>query len=102
VINPGLTYAFMRDFFFGNSTVGLVETDTNGTTKVHTAATPSGAVIPTMLPDGVWPGQKEIYIKENKHATQWPAATISAWDKHVDKVLAAPTSTPKLTHSLTR
>jgi hypothetical protein len=69
VINPARTYAFIRDFFVGNSTVGLVETDASGAKTIHTASTPASAAIPTMLPDGVLPGQTDIYWKNNEKTT---------------------------------
>ncbi|CAK5281400.1 unnamed protein product [Mycena citricolor] len=85
VINPARSFAFIRDFFVGNSKVGAVDPDTG---KITTTAQPSTAtVIPKILPDGVITGQADVYYKTETVA--WPAATVSAWDAHVSSVLYA-------------
>jgi carboxypeptidase D len=94
VYNAHRTFAFMRDFVLGNSSVGLVETNADGTVYIHTATQPKGAVIPTMLPDGVIPGQDEIMTDNNKHATTWPVATRVAWSSHLSLVMATAMATP--------
>ncbi|EIN03545.1 alpha/beta-hydrolase [Punctularia strigosozonata HHB-11173 SS5] len=87
VENPGKTFAFVRQFLIGNSTIGLVETKEDGSVYVHEATTPSGAAVPTLLPDGVLVGQKGIYDKGT--TVTWPSATIEAWDHHLSTVLEA-------------
>jgi carboxypeptidase D len=98
VVRPELTQSLLRQFWIGNSStlsnVGLVEIDaTTGATKVHTAVVPSGSVVtPTMLPDGVMPGQTDILIHDNKVVTRWPQATRAVWSAHVASVLAMHTN----------
>ncbi|KAJ7737771.1 alpha/beta-hydrolase [Mycena maculata] len=95
VIRPARSFAFIRDFFIGNSTVGLVDPDTG---IVHTQATPATATdIPVPLLDGVLTGQAEIYYKTL--TVTWPEATVAAFNAHVSSAqsaaAAAPTTTTK-------
>ncbi|KAJ7111801.1 Alpha/Beta hydrolase protein [Mycena epipterygia] len=83
VINPARSFSFIRDFFIGNSTVGLVEPDTG---VVHTQVQPASATdIPNILPDGVITGQADVHYKTQ--LVTWPSATVAAWNDHVSSVL---------------
>jgi hypothetical protein len=86
VINPARSFAFIRDFFVGNSQVGAVDPDT-GAITVQPAPAGKGVQIPDILPDGVIPGQAEVhYMTET---VRWPEATVRAWNSHVSEVLGA-------------
>ncbi|KAJ7048643.1 alpha/beta-hydrolase [Mycena amicta] len=98
VINPARTFSFIREFFVGNSSVGLVDPETGAVT---TAAKPLAAEEdPVMLPDGVITGQAEVYYKTK--TVTWPKATVAQWNSYVSGVLwAAATETPKGTKTKT-
>ncbi|KAJ7306886.1 alpha/beta-hydrolase [Mycena albidolilacea] len=86
VINPARSFAFIRDFFIGDSQVGAVDPDT-GAITVQPAPAGKGVQIPDILPDGVIPGQAEVhYMTET---VRWPEATVRAWNSHVSEVLGA-------------
>jgi carboxypeptidase D len=89
VINPARTF-FIRDFFIGNSNVGLVDPDTG---VVHAQVQPASATdVPIILPDGVITGQAEVHYKTG--LVTWPSATVAAWSSHVSSVLHAATAVP--------
>jgi hypothetical protein len=101
VINPARSFAFIRDFFIGNSQVGAVDPDT-GVIAVQPAPVGQGVEIPDILPDGVIPGQAEVYYMTRM--VRWPEATVRAWNSHVSKVLGAeatPTGTGTKTETKT-
>ncbi|KAJ6483116.1 alpha/beta-hydrolase [Mycena sanguinolenta] len=86
VINPARSFAFIREFFIGNSQVGAVDPDT-GAITVQPAPAGQGVEIPDILSDGVITGQAEVhYMTET---VRWPEATVSAWNSYVSKVLGA-------------
>ncbi|KAF7337172.1 Carboxypeptidase [Mycena venus] len=86
VINPARSFAFIRDFFIGNSQVGAVDPET-GAITMQPAPAGEGVEIPDILPDGVITGQAEVhYLTET---VRWPEATVRAWNSHVRKVLGA-------------
>lgn len=71
-VHPERVFAFIRDFFVGDMYTGLV----NATAKDTTTSNDPGA-----LPDGVVPGQREIYY--GSKTVTWPEATITAFNNHL-------------------
>ncbi|KAF8172386.1 Alpha/Beta hydrolase protein [Mycena galopus ATCC 62051] len=86
VINPARSFAFIRDFFIGDSQVGAVDPDT-GAVTVQPAPAGEGVEIPDILPDGVIMGQAEVHYLNG--TVRWPEATVMAWNSHVREVLGA-------------
>ncbi|KAJ3868604.1 alpha/beta-hydrolase [Lentinula novae-zelandiae] len=75
-VHPERVFAFIRDFFVGDMYTGLV----NATAKDTTTSNDPGA-----LPDGVVPGQREIYY--GSKTVTWPEATITAFNNHLSTML---------------
>ncbi|KAJ4480940.1 alpha/beta-hydrolase [Lentinula aciculospora] len=71
-VHPERVFAFVRDFFIGDMYVGLV----NATAKDTSTSNDPGA-----LPNGVVPGQREIYYG-SKNIT-WPEVTVTAFNDHL-------------------
>ncbi|KAJ7024658.1 alpha/beta-hydrolase [Mycena alexandri] len=101
VINPARSFAFIRDFFIGNSQVGAVDPDT-GAITIQPAPVGKRVEIPDILPDGVITGQADMHYMTG--TVRWPEATVRAWNSHVSEVLGAkatPTGTWKGTKNET-
>ncbi|KAJ3981145.1 alpha/beta-hydrolase [Lentinula detonsa] len=71
-VHPERVYVFIRDFFIGNMYAGLMNSTAQDTSTFDD---------PGELPDGVVPGQREIYY--GSKTITWPEATVTAFNDHL-------------------
>ncbi|KIY51939.1 alpha/beta-hydrolase, partial [Fistulina hepatica ATCC 64428] len=83
---PSNAYQFMREFVFGNNSLGLLTIEPDGSVHVE------GGEDPTLAED-ILAGGLDIYYGSSatQHSTVWPSATISAWSAYMATFTATTT-----------